>query len=506
MKKKLLAILLTVVMVVSALAVLTACQDKEYTITFGSISGQEYFTLKTKDGKISKEAVEAETAKLSNGDMTFMGWYATLDYDQATDQTTYKDPIDYDKVYTEDTDYYAYWFGGSGSANGYTIVGVIGEETCWDEVPEDHDAWILQQDATKKWLYSVTLDVVGNNNFKVKEIAPGWNPEFGYEKLAEVTVADNAEITFPEGVTKDDLFASAGLGNIGVSASVETMNITVVYDHSIQKVRIIINSATILEEEPVYDYILVGTLKEGTWNPSSTDEAVMFKATEDENVFTLTYTFTKDNEWKVTLNNGAWSWSLGGSNLNPATAATDIVVTNNSTAEEIDKDDVVSKLFSGDDNISVLFDCTVTITIDVSASTIDIVVKAVTVIDLVQPEPNDSLWGLIGAAGWGDEDDIDLTYNEETGHHTLTYTFSEAVNFKFRTEHKWGTEVAWHGQNLSVVAGEGLSDSDIEGLFVDPQDGNIRVTGPCTVTFDLIYYSKSVWTLVITVTAVGEAA
>ena len=508
MKKKLLAILLAVVMVVSALAVLTACQepDKEYTVTFSNISGVEYFTLKTKDGKISQTDVEAKTAELKNGDMTFMGWYATLGSDPATDAVTYSDPIDYDKVYEEDAEYYAYWFGGSGSANGYTVVGVIGEDTCWDEIPEDHDSWILQQDSTKKWIYSVTLDVVGNNNFKVKEIAAGWNPEFGYDALAEVTIADGADVTLPDGVTAASLFSSVGMGNVGISASVETMNLTIIYDHSIGKLRLVINSATILEEAPVYDYILVGTLKEGNWNASSKDDAVMFKATDDENIYKLTYTFAKDNEWQVTLNNGAWSWQMGGSNINSVTAATSIVVTNNSSSEEIDKDDIVSKLFSrGDGNISTLLDCTVIITIDVENSKIDIEVTAVTVIDLVEPDPNTDDWGIIGAFNSWSADAATFANDETDSHKRGSYTFTDGTIFKLRVLGNWDISVGWHGENLKVVAGDGLSDSDIQGLFEDPGDGNIKVTGPCTVTFDLVYYSKTAWTLVITVTAVGTA-
>ena len=487
MKKKLLAIFVAIVMVVSAVAVLAACdKNNEYTVTFSNINGQTYFTLQTKDGKLSKEDVDAKTATISNGDMTFMGWYASTDYDQATDSITYNDPIDYDTVYdNDDAEYYAYWFGGSGSANGYTVVGVIGDEPeCWDEVPENHDSWILQQDSTKKWLYSVTLDLKAGNNFKVKEIAPGWNPEFGYSMIAEVTIADGANVTLPDGTTAADLFGTVGLGNIGISDLVETMNLTIIYDHSIGKLKLVINSATLLAEIPEFDWMIVGTLAEGEWVLETENPKLMFTKTEEKYVQTLEYTFRAGDMWKIKKNSGAWDGDFGGGAIKSITPDTGVTL-----PEE--------KMFTGDGDIETTFACTVVITLNQIKGTIDIVVKSYTA-----GTWEENGYVLIGSFQSYNPGTTDTQYkfvrDGQKHQGSLDWSFTAGDAFKIASnltpDETWSNITTNLGWNNKLVIVDTNGDA-VANLFADDH-GNIGVRANCTVT---LTYNARIGVLTIVV-------
>ena len=478
MKKKVLAIILSVVMVFAAVAVLSACNAKEYTVKFRNNSGREYFRLTTVDGKISKEAVDAETAKLSNGDQMFMGWYGTID--QVDGVYVYDNEIDYDKVYTADAEYYAYWHVAAGLAQGYTMIGVINGTTIWTP-GEEPDEWMLEQDKAQPWLYRVTLDVKAGDALKVKEKSTAWKDicNLGYDGLAEIIVG--AGVTLPEGVTKDDIIYGSGDSNVFISGHVVSMNITVEYDASILKFRITINEGEILAEEPEYHYILVGSLAEGNWDNSlGCSEALYFQETEAEGVYTIDYTFTKGNEWKVTINNGAWSWELGGDKINSIVAAADIDVTNETEVadDDLNMEAIIAASFKGSGNISVTYDCTVTITIDVNEGTIDIVVNAITV-DVADVEPDDVRWAIAGTMNnWTGDDmtDFILTGDETTV--SITLDLAADAAFKVKQMYTWDTAKGYSDVENSITAANGL---DIAGLF-EASDGNIKVNSACNVT------------------------
>ena len=72
MKRKTLAVLLSVLLVVSAVLVLTAC-NKEYTITFRNSNNAKMDELQTVKGK-----VEYTKKNLTADDRVFDGWYDSL--------------------------------------------------------------------------------------------------------------------------------------------------------------------------------------------------------------------------------------------------------------------------------------------------------------------------------------------------------------------------------------------------------------------------------------------
>ena len=365
MKKKLLAIVLTVVMVFACVAVLAACQDNEYTVTFRNNSGGKYFELKTKGGKLSQAEVEAETAKLSNGDQMFMGWYGAVD--QVDGVWVYSDPIDYDKVYTAKAEYYANWHVGAGLPQGYTLIGVIGTDEQREEwTPEgfvktgdtdwwwtpglERDEWMLVQDKNSPWLYRTTIDVVAGNAIKVKEKSDKWNDNIcnlGWDGLAEIKLADG--VTLPEGIKIEYLIQGSGKSNVMISNVAKEMNITVEYDYSILKFRITINSVEAELPETESEWIIVGAIAEGSWEDNTTDETRIFSKTDEKYVSTLTYTFRANDEFKLKKNiAGDWSGEVGGVSSLTIKGAAGVTVP---------KD-----LFSGDDNIVVAQACKVKIT------------------------------------------------------------------------------------------------------------------------------------------------
>lgn len=632
MKRKIIAIVLTVALVLSAVAVLAACQE-EYTITFRRENATVLFTMKTSGGKLTEKAVKkAAEGNVPNREAEgyfFDNWYSTVSADEDGNYI-YENPIDYDRVYTTRSDYYAGYERRKGDDRGYTLIGVIGDYTCWE--PGDEPAeWMLTQDATEGWLYRITLDITRGNQIKVKTKTNEWDDtktNLGWGGVDEVKLADG--VTLPGSYKISDVIYGTGTGpmdNALVGVAVNSANVTIEYNARTNKFSFIINSVDMTESMPDVNYIIVGGFADADWNPSCQDEKYFFSDNGD-GTYSLSISLIMGQEWKITKNDGTWGWQLTAADgveivgedglVVPADAFTDAggndhnfktgyacevtltidinarkltilvksihvpeegesvwpengyaIVGNFGTDNALGSDggayywklpapdnkfvftrvgvtdigtltidllegqqfkiaqniagyigeinwnnaspfevksvagDDVSGLFehAGGGNIGVRADCNVSIIVDAKLQTIAISVNSVGEIPEINNDPDTAEWGLIGGFnGWGS--DVMLT-NQANGHKTLNYHFTGASEFKIRRERGWAISVGWHNDNISVVAGGSLTDSDIAGLFNEGSEGNMNVTAACTVEFDLIFINADTWTLVITVISLG---
>ncbi len=372
MKKKLIAVLLCALLVVSAVLVLAACNNTPV-IIFRSNDGRKYFELEAKGGKLTKEQVDKayKDNNIKNGDKIFMGWYQTVG--QVDGIYTYDDPIDYDKTYEDGTEFYAYWHVGAGLPQGYTLIGVIGGVKNWTPGTESEN-WMLEQDPDQPWLYRKTIDVQKGDEIKVKEKSDKWNDDIcnlGYDGCAEVILSDavKADLT-SKGIDAKYMSKNAG-GNFGIGTIVTEANITVEYDFSILKYRVTYNTATVALPETVDTWILVGTLVEGSWTADNSNPKVLFTAKEGEKyVLTLTYNLRANDEFKFKIKNPEWVGDIGFGGFSYS-AADGVKLPKDLFVEGIGDDG------KGNGNIVCSTACTVVFTLDVLLNSVSAVVTSV---------------------------------------------------------------------------------------------------------------------------------
>ena len=629
MKKKLLVLLLVLALVFSsAMTLLVACNpddSDEYVITF-RLNTKKLFELTTKDSKISKADVEAKEEQFKRQllgreaeGFVFTGWYATVTEDE-DGKNVYSDAINYARKYNDDADYEAGFdfLPMSGEEAGYTLIGVINGYKDW-EPGNVNEAWILEPSETEGWMYSITLDLQPGDQIKIKTTGVGWDEgkvNIGYERLNEVTIADGVTVDLKDNLLKGGLINQTSDGNLFISYLVESLNATIIFNYRTTKFDMVINSMTVLDAMPEFNYILVGSMND--WNDHCTDPEFIFTE-EDGDTLSITYTFKEDDKWLVTYNDGAWGFKLDASSYSYSrvtkdesiideipqdlftdAGSGDIVATYNCTVKltvkistkqlfvhvtaitipdadtifwesegyavmgltswdfpisdskylfvqdakdknigtitltlnagnafkvstnsswngrinigwydgltAYDKNDqpIANLLEKNGDNIRVRTDCTITITLNVRAKTIKIVVTEDVEVPPVTDDPDTREWGICGTlTGWGS--DMMLT-NQADGHKTLSgQALAAGVEFKIRAERAWSDSVGWHNENVKFVAGSGVDS--VDGVFVEGSNGgglsNIKVVKACTVDIDLYYVNDSNWVLVITVTSIG---
>lgn len=388
MKRKTLAILLTVLLVVSAALVLTACK-KEYTVTFREANSRKLEEVTTVKGIATPS--EKTTQKAG---YTLEGWYKTVDADE-DGRYIFKDKVDLaTEVFTEDTDLYANWTRNlsKGESEGYCLIGIIGGVTNWqpDERAEDESVQFTYAEDPIN-LYTITLDLKGLDEIKVKTSYPDWDTKeinYGGDKVSSITKAEDA--TLPAGVESvEDLFALGG--NIGILCD---MNVTIKFFYAGKLdsyIEIVVNSTTGDVVKPINEvgFIMVGTVT-GWAEKIAADNETLAKyilATEDNETFTLSgIELAVGAEFKFKVNENGWGRGEYGF------GKISVVEFADSVTERPDVEDAI-EVFGGssDDakgNIAVRYAMTINVTFDSTDETIAI---EITAIDPTAPKSDDEI-------------------------------------------------------------------------------------------------------------------
>ncbi len=374
MKKKLIAIVLSVLLVVSAVLVLAACQKAVPTITFRNNSGRAYFTLETVDGKITEEMVNkaVKDNNVKNGDQFLEGWFSTVG--QKDGVYTYDGPIDYNKSYTEDAEYYAKWHVSQGLPQGYTLIGVINGVEKWTP-GEEPDDWKLVQDQNEKWLYSATISMKAGDQFKVKEKSNAWNDNvcnLGYEGVESITYSAAAQKVLTDNSLGGNYILQGNAEsktNVVVGSVVKAINLTVTYDYSTLKFRVVVNTLEVQLPTEIPQWKIVGTID--SWAETSTDAKVLFTTTTNKYVLTLTYKFAVGDTFKFKTNEKGWGSEI---NIGGFTYASELDSKGEAKLEL--PDDLFVKESDNSTNIKCNAACTVTLTLDVLLNTVVATVTA----------------------------------------------------------------------------------------------------------------------------------
>lgn len=524
MKKRLFAILLVVALVFSSVAALVACNNEtEYEISFRK-NGSVIFKLTTSGGKLTKAQVDEATnkniAKIDNRQHEgyyFVGWYTDVDGDVLTGE------INYAKKYTENASYEAgYEFAPlAGEDEGYTLIGVInGVENWGANGLLTEETWKMTQDEEEGWIYRITTDIKGRDSIKVKTFGKTWGEgkiNLGAPGLSEVTFEDGVqpEDVDPIGDANDgtsviwgNLQGSNDLDNTYVSKHVETANVTITFNYRTKTYDIHFNSLTWLEEVPEPEYILVGgpalagESPDDTWSAETSTQGRFFVRSEgDDNIRTLDFEFTGVTSFKVKENGSDWGWQIGWSSA--------MEVTYDDAVSAEDKAQCEGLLFSGDgegENIKVAFACKVTITLDVAAQKISILVKEVTI-----PEAEEELTYIIvgnfSDNNWNTSTAKDkYTFKKvesESNKYSLTVDIAQNVSWKITVLASEGGYDKFEmnaGASRTVTAGSGVTGS-VTGLFTGSGGANIGTTANCNVTITIDVVAKTMNIVVNTMEA-----
>ena len=513
MKKRLFALLVVVALVFSSVAVLAACggSGEEYTISFYYNNGKPLFDLETVDGKITQEQVKAKEEQFAKqlavrekDGYFFIGWYGTVSTDPEDESVlVYSNPINYAKTYTADAEYEAgYEYAPlEGEEGGYTLVGIIGNVQDWgdsDGMNLSHPEWALTQSETEGWMYSIqNVQLLPGDSFKVKTTEAAWDEgkvKIGYDRVNEIRLAEGVEESvLKEHELMDELFIGTDDGNAGqninVSLWVKSVSVNIELNFRTKKIDIIVREIEVVDELPKTEWILVGGFDEAEWAPSTSVAALIF-TDEGDGIYTITYQFKDSTKWRIKTNIASWGESLGYSNIGDITKAAGV-------EEEIPED-----LFSAatdDNNIVVNYDCTLTITIDMAASTFDVEVEEITI-----PAPETIYWESQGYVIVGGFPDANWSKPVSAGHKylftqdtdnqnigTWTGDIPKDTSFKVATNIAGWTgriNIGW-GVSATYVDGEG---KPVTGLFMQEGMDNICTAAKCNVTITLDVAEKTI--------------
>lgn len=314
MKRKTLAVLLSVLLVVSAVLVLTAC-NKEYTITFRNSNNAKMDELQTVKGK-----VEYTKKNLTADDRVFDGWYDSLT-NNADGTQTYGKKVDLaTTTFDKDTTLYAKWTL-IGESVGYCLPGVINGETIWetDLAATNADRKLAHEEGTNVYTKN-DLTLKQSDSFKLITAlgkSDSWDLgkiQVGYSQL-EVVIASGA--TLPDGVdgTDTDVLISAGdTNNININYDM-IVDLRFEYqgtsDDSVLKITIKSASGSKLADEKDVGYMIAGDVS--TWNgPIAADDELLSKyiltADSDKIVFSATgIEVAQGKAFKVKVNESSWN-------------------------------------------------------------------------------------------------------------------------------------------------------------------------------------------------------
>ena len=280
------------------------------------------------------------------------------------------------------------------TASDWIIVGHFGGEDHWSATT---NIWgrVFAKDSD----YTIEITFVANDSFKIKQNVDNWDDAIGYG--GNWTFSGKAD-SVEGNVTK--LLAEDNDGNFAVKYAC-TLRIT--FNPTSKALSIYIVSATGLpavSQGATDEYVIVGKFNgvdkwgDGDGYLMQYDSATMTYVITD-------FVFKLGDQWKIKLvGDGEWKWQINGGSTKRITY---------STAKQPQ-----DALFggSGESNIEVNYDCTVTIRLNVLSKSLEIEVTAIDIPDViveynynfhVYVPTNVSMsslqvhiWGVIEPTGW----------------------------------------------------------------------------------------------------------
>lgn len=346
MKRKTLAVLLSVLLVVSAVLVLTAC-NKEYTITFRNSNNAKMDELQTVKGK-----VEYTKKNLTADDRVFDGWYDSLT-NNADGTQTYGKKVDLaTTTFDKDTTLYAKWTL-IGESVGYCLPGVINGVTDWDlvTVVETAARKLTHQEGTN--VYTMTdLTLKQGDSFKVVSAVPAKTGEWagqvkieaGYSQ-ATVKIAEGA--TLPDDVDGTDTEVLISAGDMNNISILRDMKVDIRFEYSdISEdcvVTVTIKEASGAPKAPISElgFIIVGSIS--SWNgPFAADGQYKdFIMTPDaaKVIYKATVSFNP-GAFKIKVNESDWNRdNYGFAQLMGVTVDDTVILPDGVTKDDIFTDD-----------------------------------------------------------------------------------------------------------------------------------------------------------------------
>lgn len=373
--KKITAIVLCVLLAMSALVVLTACGTTEYVVSFREYNSKIIYQGKTINGK----AVEPK-APVKEG-YEFKGWYKTLTATEGESGTIYNfaDEMDFDKAVDGDLDLYAKYEVSSKpapSSNPYYVVGNFADDS-WNPGGIADLSRMLKP---VNGILTATFKATGTQEFKLKYADSGWHDDLdvGYSALKGVTLADGVEL--PAGIaTVDDLIINGG-GNIKVNTILsklgKDLKIKLTYIEATKSINIEVLEIPDNPEGPAQPwengYRIAGTIGGADkWASLEADYALTQGEGAESHLYTKTgLTLAAGDAFKIKENAEGWaSGDFGFGALGSVTLADGVTLPTGIEA--------ASDLFTdGGGNINAAAACTVTVTYNFLTDKISIVVTA----------------------------------------------------------------------------------------------------------------------------------
>lgn len=187
-----------------------------------------------------------------------------------------------------------------------------------DPADPEKGKYVMVVDENSDTLFAANgLAFTGGQSFRVKLNVAGWQKEYNYT---------NAEFVFATGVTPpagiadaDAMFKDAGSGFDGHNIIVQGVNITadITLDTSLseKQLKVTIKSVEVAKTDDELGYIVVGDPT--VWQPgiaADSENARYIMTVDENNAHLFTYgslTLLKDKNFRVKVNNNAWSNNIG---------------------------------------------------------------------------------------------------------------------------------------------------------------------------------------------------
>ena len=524
MKRKTLAILLSVLLVVSAVLVLTAC-SKEYTVTFrdAGLSKDVQTTVKGK--------VEYKGEALTADDKIFEGWY---------DSATGGNKIDLETaVFDKDTTLHAHWTM-IGESKGYCLPGVINgvqymgeeEKDMWDtkNAAEEPTRKLAHESATSN-VYTIDLTLKATDSFKLITalgVSESWNKGKIQVGGKETTVKLAEGVTLPEGLEIEDLFNLSNSDNNIMPQIDMTATLKFTYNGNSDNstIEITVKSVTgkVLEAPNKVGFFVAGAFNnfydKGTV-PATGDANSKYVMTADaeNNLFTIEGLVIKQGQdFKVKINETGWRKQYGYAAFT-FDLAQDATVTGEAGGKTMADVFVQGTNDDSNKNVVVKYNVTVDMELDYSAG---IVTVTVTAIDWTEQKPDSELGYFVVCtpnnyynAGTVDKTDathgkyvmsVDAANDKIFAVENIQLTAGQTFRVKLNVS-GW-TCAQYNYTHAEFVLGTGVtlpeSIANVEAMFEDEggNDHNIKIKG-ANLKFSLsLDTSKTEKQLTVTITEI----
>lgn len=477
MKRKTLAILLAILLVVSAVTILVAC-SKEYTITFRNYNSAPMDKLTTVKGKVTYTK-----NNLTMDDRVFAGWYdAATGGNQINLETT---------VFKKDTTLYAHWTL-IGESVGYCIPGVINGESNWDliTVVTDTDRKLAHQDGTN--VYTMTdLVLKQGDSFKVVSAVPAATGEWagnvkieaGYSQM-DVEIAQDA--TLPDDVDGSDtevLIGAGDMNNISIKRNM-TIDLRFEYGETSEDcvVKITIKEASGAALAPIEEvgYIIAGSVS--SWNgPFAADgKYADYILTPDAEKVVYTGTnvrIASGGMFKIKVNESIWDRGQAGFDQITSVTKSETAV----LPEGVELDKIFVRESTTSDNIKMdVPKCTAIINIAYDTETNNITIE---VVELEEQTVTHDMY-LIGTFGGGSFDQayetaIKLTKGEDSTVWAAKITITEEDYGP-----DWTTAQGGFGTVCAAIKVKNNINNADYGIGADGKGNVFLLAGDYYITYD----------------------